>query len=293
MLKETFRNSGTLGKLLQLFFITLFLGIAAMGIVSVIFGTTTLINDQKVMQLILSLFTFLIPPVVVGYLWYERPAAAYGLTQKPDGKLIFLAILLMIVLSPGINLLSYLNEQIGLPDFMKGIEQYFKDMEALAASVTEQMLKVNNIGDLMVNLLVMAVVPAFCEELYFRGTLQNIFSEKRNKHAAIWIVAIIFSLIHFQMYGFFPRMILGAVLGYLLVWSGSLWVPVIAHFTNNALAVLVSGFGQGNEQVKAMEEIGKSETYWYGIISILISALIIREIYKMRKKETQEIKPVS
>ena len=93
MLKETFRNSGTLGKLLQLFFITLFLGIAAMGIVSIIFDSTALINDQKVMQLILSLFTFLIPPVVVGYLWYERPAAAYGLTQKPDGKLIFLAIL--------------------------------------------------------------------------------------------------------------------------------------------------------------------------------------------------------
>ena len=98
MLKETFRNSGTLGKLLQLFFITLFLGIAAMGIVSVIFGTTTLINDQKVMQLILSLFTFLIPPVVVGYLWYERPAAAYGLTQKPDGKQIILAVLLNVPL---------------------------------------------------------------------------------------------------------------------------------------------------------------------------------------------------
>ena len=290
MLKETFRNSGIFGKLLQLFFVSFFFGIAGMGIAALLFGATTNINDQKSMQLILSLFSFLIPPVILGYMWYNKPMEAYSLNRKPSIKMVILAVLLIVALSPGINLLSYLNEQIGLPEFMKGIEQYFKDMEALAATLTEQMLKMNSTGDLLVNLFVMAVVPAFCEELYFRGTLQNIFSENRNKHAAIWIVAIIFSLIHFQMYGFIPRMILGALLGYLLVWSGSLWVPVIAHFTNNALAVLVSGFGQGNEQVKALEEIGKSETYLYGIISIIISALIIREIYKIRKKEAVELK---
>ena len=291
MLKETFRNSGIFGKLLQLFFVSFFFGIAGMGIAVLLFGATTNINDQKSMQLILSLFSFLIPPVILGYMWYNKPMEAYSLNRKPSIKMVTLAVLLIVALSPGINLLSYLNEQIGLPEFMKGIEQYFKDLEALAATLTEQMLKMNSTGDLLVNLFVMAVVPAFCEELYFRGTLQNIFSENRNKHAAIWIVAIIFSLIHFQMYGFIPRMILGALLGYLLVWSGSLWVPVIAHFTNNALAVLVSGFGQGNEQVKALEEIGKSETYLYGIISIIISALIIREIYKIRKKEAVEVKP--
>ena len=290
MLKETFRNSGIFGKLLQLFFVSFFFGIAGMGIAALLFGATTNINDQKSMQLILSLFSFLIPPVILGYMWYNKPMEAYSLNRKPSIKMVILAVLLIVALSPGINLLSYLNEQIGLPEFMKGIEQYFKDLEALAATLTEQMLKMNSTGDLLVNLFVMAVVPAFCEELYFRGTLQNIFSENRNKHAAIWIVAIIFSLIHFQMYGFIPRMILGALLGYLLVWSGSLWVPVIAHFTNNALAVLVSGFGQGNEQVKALEEIGKSETYLYGIISIIISALIIREIYKIRKKEAVEVK---
>lgn len=290
MLKETFRNSGIFGKLLQLFFVSFFFGIAGMGIAALLFGATTNINDQKSMQLILSLFSFLIPPVILGYMWYNKPMEAYSLNRKPSIKMVILAVLLIVALSPGINLLSYLNEQIGLPEFMKGIEQYFKDLEALAATLTEQMLKMNSTGDLLVNLFVMAVVPAFCEELYFRGTLQNIFSENRNKHAAIWIVAIIFSLIHFQMYGFIPRMILGALLGYLLVWSGSLWVPVIAHFTNNALAVLVSGFGQGNEQVKALEEIGKSETYLYGIISIIISALIIREIYKIRKKEAVELK---
>ena len=290
MLKETFRNSGIFGKLLQLFFVSFFFGIAGMGIAALLFGATTNINDQKSMQLILSLFSFLIPPVILGYMWYSKPMEAYSLNRKPSIKMVILAILLIVAFSPGINLLSYLNEQIGLPEFMKGIEQYFKDLEALAATLTEQMLKMNSTGDLLVNLFVMAVVPAFCEELYFRGTLQNIFSENRNKHAAIWIVAIIFSLIHFQMYGFIPRMILGALLGYLLVWSGSLWVPVIAHFTNNALAVLVSGFGQGNEQVKALEEIGKSETYLYGIISIIISALIIREIYKIRKKEAVEVK---
>lgn len=286
MLKETFRNSGLFGKLLQLFFISFFFGIAGIGLVSVIFGATTNIYDQKIMQLILTLFTFLLAPIAVGYIWYEKPTDAYSLNRKPPVKMIFLVILLMFAITPLINLLSYVNEQMVLPGFMKNIEVYFKEMEDAAAQLTEKMLVMNTTSDLIVNLIVMAVAPALCEELYFRGTLLNIFSEGRNRHAAIWIVAIIFSLIHFQMYGFIPRMILGALLGYLMMWSGSIWVPVIAHFTNNAMAVITSGFGQTNEQLKKLEDIGKAETFWYGIVSLLITVLIIREIYKIRDKET-------
>ena len=286
MLKETFRNSGLFGKLLQLFFISFFFGIAGIGLVSVIFGATTNIYDQKIMQLILTLFTFLLAPIAVGYIWYEKLSDAYSLNRKPPVKMIFWVIMLMFAITPLINLLSYVNEQMVLPGFMKNIEVYFKEMEDAAAQLTEKMLVMNTTSDLIVNLIVMAVAPALCEELYFRGTLLNIFSEGRNRHAAIWIVAIIFSLIHFQMYGFIPRMILGALLGYLMMWSGSIWVPVIAHFTNNAMAVITSGFGQTNEQLKKLEDIGKAETFWYGIVSLLITILIIREIYKIRNKET-------
>ncbi|MBP1638266.1 MAG: Abortive infection protein [Bacteroidetes bacterium] len=289
MLKDTFRNTGIFGKLLQLFFTSLFLGIIGMGIVKIAYGGAEDINSLKAGQFILSAFVILMPPVILGYLWYDKPAEAYSLNVNPPVKIILLTVLLVIVISPFINLLSYINEQIVLPDFMKIIELKFVEMEEAAAELTNKMLNTNSLGGLMGNLFLMAAFPAFCEEIYFRGALLNIFSDQKNKNTAIWVVAIIFSLIHFQMYGFIPRMILGALLGYLLVWSGNLWVPVIAHFTNNALAVLISYSGKSDPNIQNIEDIGKAGTYWMGMISAVISGYILWKIYKTCKKNSAEI----
>ena len=95
--------------------------------------------------------------------------------------------------------------------------------------------------DLAVNLILIAIIPALAEELLFRGCVQQVMKEWfRNVHVAIWVTAFIFSFIHFEFYGFLPRLLLGAMLGYLFYWSGSLWVPIIAHTLNNGLQVLLS-----------------------------------------------------
>jgi membrane protease YdiL (CAAX protease family) len=92
---------------------------------------------------------------------------------------------------------------------------------------------------LLLNVLMLAIIPALGEELVFRASLQKILGRwTGNYHLAIWLSAIIFSGIHFQFYGFFPRMFLGALFGYLLVWSGSIWLPILAHFLNNAMATV-------------------------------------------------------
>ena len=99
----------------------------------------------------------------------------------------------------------------------------------------------DGIGDLVVNLIIVALLAAVGEELLFRGSMQNIFLEwTKNKHAAVWITAVLFSALHAQFYGFLPRMLLGVVLGYLYIWSGSLWLSMLFHFLNNGLAVLFS-----------------------------------------------------
>lgn len=280
MEKPLFKNSNTFSKLLQLIFATFFTSLVAIILIRLIGVNSQNISALKISQLILSVFTFLLPPVVCGFFWYESPVQSYGLNKLPSLKIILLVILLMIFVSPFINLLSYLNEQMAMPSFLKGMESYFKNMEDSAAQLTGQMLNVTTINGLMMNLLVMAVVPALGEELFFRGSLLNVFSENgKNKHIAVWVVAIIFSLVHFQMYGFIPRMILGALLGYLIVWSKSLWLPIIAHFINNAMAVLVSFFGRNNTDVKALEDIGKASTYVYGIFSLIISLFLFSMIY--------------
>ena len=74
------------------------------------------------------------------------------------------------------------------------------------------------------------------------------------------------------------RLGLGSVLGYLLVWSGSLWLPILVHFINNATIVLASYFGRESEMLDAMENIGKAETWGYGIASAIISGVIIWHI---------------
>jgi len=289
MEKPLFKNSNTFSKLLHILFATFFTSLVAIILIRLMGVNSQDINALKISQLILSIFTFLLPPVICGFFWYESPVQSYGLNKLPSLKIILLVILLMIFVSPFINLLSYLNEQMAMPSFLKGMESYFKTMEDSAAELTGQMLAVTTVSGLMLNLLVMAVVPALGEELFFRGSLLNVFSENgKNKHIAVWVVAVIFSLVHFQMYGFIPRMILGALLGYLIVWSKSLWLPIIAHFINNAMAVLVSFFGRNNAEVKALEDVGKASTYVYGIFSLILSLFIFAMIYFLLNKSKND-----
>ncbi|NLI71266.1 MAG: CPBP family intramembrane metalloprotease [Bacteroidales bacterium] len=272
---ESFRNLGIAGKLLMLFFVLFLCLIIGLVVVFFAFGSSNDIQTIKINQLILSVFMLLLPAIICGYLWYENPWKSYSLHKLPSSKLILLSIILILCISPFINLLGHINEQIKLPEFLAGVERRFMEMEDSAKELTDQMLAVNTFSGLLFNLLVIAVMPAVGEELICRGTLLNIFSEKRNKHAAIWIVAVIFSLIHFQMYGFLPRMVLGALLGYLLVWSGSLWLPILVHFVNNATIVLAFYFGRENGVMDVMENLGKAETWGYGIASAVVSGVII------------------
>lgn len=288
MLKNTFANLGMFGKLLMLVFLFFFFSIIGLAVITVAFGSTDDIQILKINQLILSVFTLLLPPIVCGYFWYEKPWQAYSLHKFPSGKMIFLSILLIFSISPFINLLVYINEQMVLPDFLAGLEKQFISMEKQAQELTERMLDVNTFGGLIFTLLVMAVMPAVGEELFCRGALQNIFAEKVNKHIAVWIVAIIFSLIHFQMYGFLPRMVLGALLGYLLIWSGSLWLPIIVHFVNNATVVLASYFGKESATMETIENIGKAETWGFGIASAVISGMIIWWILRTKSREAEK-----
>lgn len=290
MYREIFRNLGVFGKLILLFFAFFAFSLLGMGLVSLITGNSSDIQVLKINQLLLSLFTMLLPPLICGYLWYEKPLVAFSMHRLPNWKQTILAILLIFAVSPFINLLADINGKMVLPEFMKGLEELFMEMETNANELTKQMLVADTAGQLLFNLLVMAVVPAIVEEVFCRGALLNIFSEKTNKIVSVWIVAIIFSLIHFQMYGFLPRMVYGAILGYLLVWSGSLWLPIFIHFVNNAAIVLASYFGENSALNQTMENLGKAETYGYGIISAVVSIALLWFIYKIFKTDKRAVR---
>lgn len=115
-----------------------------------------------------------------------------------------------------------------------------RDREEDAAALTRFLTTFPDFGQFLFGLLIVAVLPALGEEMAFRGMLQPAVARLTgNPHAAIWITAILFSALHMQFLGFVPRVMLGALFGYLAVWSGSLWLPVAAHLVNNGLSVIL------------------------------------------------------
>lgn len=132
------------------------------------------------------------------------------------------------------------NQEFKFPDFMHEFEQWAQAQELSRQQLTEALTKFDNFSEFLLGLLVMAVIPAVGEELLFRGLLQNQMQKlSGNIHIAIWVTALIFSLIHVQFYGLVPRMMLGALFGYLYFWSGSLLIPILAHFVNNGLTLVL------------------------------------------------------
>jgi membrane protease YdiL (CAAX protease family) len=185
--------------------------------------------------------------------------------------LAFLTILIMLSFGPFLEFSNELNKNMVLPEFLKEIEIWMKLKEAQMAEMTKQLLVMKSVPVLLINMLMLAIIPAVGEELIFRGCLQRIFGRwTGNYHIAIWISAIIFSTIHFQFYGFLPRMLLGALFGYLLVWSGSLWLPIIAHFMNNGVAVVTAYVYQ--KQGKSLDLMYESDPTSQPVIIATIAA---------------------
>jgi uncharacterized protein len=152
---------------------------------------------------------------------------------------IFMVAGLTIIVSFGLNsLFLQWNQNLEFPEFLKGFEEWARAREEEAATQTEILTRMTSTADLLIAILVIAVLPALGEEFVFRGLIQNeLHRGTGNIHVSIWIAAIIFSAIHFQFFGFLPRMMLGALFGYLYYWSGNIWVPIFAHFVNNAIQI--------------------------------------------------------
>lgn len=283
MLKALYKESGFWGKLLILLILSLFFAIIGMAAATLLFKNASDILSLKKTQLVLSVFTLFIPPLLAAYLWYEKPLQAFSLTKLPNYKQVILTTLLVVIIAPFINLLAFINEQIVLPDFLSSLEAKWRVSEERIDLLYQQMLVGDSFPQLAFNLLVMALMPALGEELFCRGALMNIFGLKVKNTTAVWLVAIIFSLIHFQMFSFIPRLILGAILGYLLVWSGSLWLPIFFHLLNNAIIVIAYFVTHGN--IDTMDNFGKGETFIYGIISGIASLYVMWLIFKNKEKE--------
>ena len=203
------------------------------------------INLYKVMQIVSSIGIFVIPAIIFSYLRTNH--SLQYLQWKSDIELspTMMASAVMLVAFPILLVLMIANQAMELPEALSGLESWMKEQELQLADLTEVFLRMDGMGDFLINLLMIAIIPAIGEEMLFRGGLQKLLQEWTNKpHLAILLSSIIFSAIHVQFYGFVPRMVIGMVLGYLFYWSGNLWYPIIGHFINNGVQVVAVYLGK-------------------------------------------------
>jgi membrane protease YdiL (CAAX protease family) len=229
-------------------------------------------DTLRLSQGVSAICTFLAPALLVALLCSNEPAEYLFIKQLPDIKTALLTFAGVLLLSPAITLSGFLNKviidhTIGLPPFLEQLEKEIEQLMALLLSET-------GLIALLLNLFVIAFLAALTEEFFFRGILLRIVGRWiKNHHAVIWSVAFIFSVIHMQFYGLIPRMLLGAYLGYLLYWSKNIWVPVTAHFCNNAIAVIGMADSDLKENSYISGEIPETEMAGFAIVSIIMFIL--------------------
>ncbi len=240
-------------------------------------------NSMRLAMAIQTIFLFVVPALFFAYLCQEVPKDYLKIETSTNYTLLFFAILFIIVAQPLINSISYYNQQLILPESMASLEQWMRATEDSALKSLNILFADKTIFGLIFNLLVLAIVAGLGEELFFRGCIQQIMKKIFvNRHAAIWITAIIFSAVHFQFYGFIPRVLLGALLGYLFMWSGNIWIPVIIHTLHNAINVVLTYLYYGSSEYEQMENMEFGQNALIIVISFVLSVVTLFMIYRSR-----------
>ena len=198
-------------------------------------------NGLRIAQGLSSIFMFVVPPIVYYYITRKtNQMQALGFRKmKRPWLFLIVGLFLMFLALPFTEQLTHWNEAMKFGPAFSRLEEYMKMLEESTEAALEKMLNADTFGGLLLNLLIIALIPAVGEELTFRGVLQQSLTRKMNPHFAIILSAAIFSFIHFQFYGFLPRMFLGMLLGYMFYISGSLWPSILMHFVNNGTVVVL------------------------------------------------------
>ncbi|MEL7119924.1 MAG: type II CAAX endopeptidase family protein [Bacteroidota bacterium] len=242
-------------------------------------------NMLRTINLVSHFTTFTLSSVILALFLYKKKMLSYfKLDKMPSINNLGFGVLFIMASFPLAIFIMWINQQIPLPEWAV-------TMEESASGMLKSVLNMQSPVELLFNLLVVAVLPAVGEELLFRGVVQQqIEKSTKNGILAIWITATVFSAIHLQFEGFFPRLLLGAILGYLFYWTKNLWVPILAHFVFNGTQIVGKYFYQ--DQVSIENSVDFEKIPWLpGIIGILIMLFIgnyIRQ-HNASKAEQQEL----
>ncbi len=296
----TINQSRQLSPAMQLLlFFAISIGIILLGYligalaVIVIYGLDTLmqlaqlnlsnpdtINALWILQIISTTIPLFIAPVFFAYVIVKNPQNYLRPALNFSPMLIVLVFFIMFMSSPLIELLTNINQKMVLPSPFKSVQVWMREKEDTAQKLTTILLQMKTFGSMIKNVILVGLLTAIAEEFMFRGVIQTILTRwTKNQHTAVWITAVLFSSFHMEFFGFLPRMMLGALLGYLVVWSGSIWPAVWGHFINNGTAVVVTYLYQ-HKKIK----VNPDEQHMFNYSAYLFSLIIVLFLLFMYKK---------
>lgn len=198
-------------------------------------------NAMMILQGTVHFFSYLLPSLLYWFFIERKTLSDFEFKTTPSVKFWILALVLVLAFMPVNSKFIEWNGDMTFPDSLSALEKWMRDKEDQLAMLTKFLTGYTGFGQLIIALFVVALLPAWGEETLFRGIIQRkLMQQWTSPHLAIWVSAAIFSAIHFQFYGFIPRMLLGAVFGYLYYWTGSLRIAIFGHFLNNGFVLLMT-----------------------------------------------------
>lgn len=242
----------------------------------------------RIMYVLQAIFVFVVPALLAALTATRLPARLLCIERGPRLMPVLLTLIVLMVSIPAMNYIIHWNQHISLPESMHGLEESIRRLETQAEDSVTMMMGGTSVGSLIMAILIIGITAGFSEELFFRGALQRIIANTNlGAHAAVWISAFVFSALHLQFFGFVPRLLLGSFFGYLLLWSGSLWLPIIAHIFNNTLATTVNWIHSRNES--AADVLNTTGTESGDMMIVIGSALLtVCGIWLLRRNITRD-----
>lgn len=235
-------------------------------------------------QLASSTISFIIPALLFGYYSSPKSLPYIGIQKNASAILVVVSILLLFAIQPFISWLGQINARITFGALQKTL----LEMEAMYNRALQVFLKMNNFGDLLINLFIMALLPAIGEELFFRGALQKALLRLSHKPwLAIVSSSLVFALLHGTFFKLLPIFALGLILGVIYHVTRNLWYTILIHFLNNAFAVLSIYYGNRSQVLKKLSDDSFSVPFYAALISLAVGIGIIYFI----KKKSDEVLP--
>lgn len=272
-----------LKRRLLLLVLTFIIGYLIFGVISAIvlgrFGSDST-PAMRIVAVMQDILLFIVPALLTAVILTRRPASLLAIDRKIPSLPLLCGLGALFAAIPAMNLVIWLNQQLPLPE---GMASTMQQLEYKAEDMIRALQGPHTIPNLIMSVLIVGIFAGLSEELLFRGALQRIMvTGGVGPHAAIWITGCVFSLMHMQIYGFVPRMLLGVMFGYALWWTGCLWVPVIMHIFNNTLFLV------GDYLIPDINDAIPAYTVIYSMVAVISAITTLLFLRLMRRSAALE-----